>query len=236
MRVFVAGATGAIGRHLVPRLVAAGHEVVGMTRKESNRAMLEQLGASPVVADALDPDQAADAVGRARPEVIVHRLTAIGDVDLCHLDRSFAVTNCLRTDPTDHLLSAGHAVAVRRFVAQGLGATPRTRTRAGRSRARRTRSTRRRRARCARRRQRSVTWRRRSSRPSGRRGSCCATALSMVQAHRWRRARSSSSWSADASTRWSATWRGVVLHSRRGRGGGDRGSDRARQGRPLQRR
>ena len=120
MRVFVAGATGAIGRQLVPRLVAAGHEVVGMTRKESNRAMLEQLGATPVVADALDPDQVADAVGRARPEVIVHQLTAIGAVDLRHLDRSFAVTNRLRTEGTDHLLSAGQAVGVRRFVAQGV--------------------------------------------------------------------------------------------------------------------
>ena len=121
MRVFVAGATGAIGRQLVPRLVAAGHEVVGMTRKESNRAMLEQLGATPVVADALDPDQVADAVGRVRPEVIVHQLTAIGAVDLRHLDRSFALTNRLRTEGTDHLLSAGHAVGVRRFVAQGVG-------------------------------------------------------------------------------------------------------------------
>jgi nucleoside-diphosphate-sugar epimerase len=121
MRVFVAGATGAIGRQLVPRLVAAGHEVVGMTRKESNRTMLEQLGASPVVADALDPGQVADAVGRARPEVIVHQLTAIGAVDLRHLDRSFALTNRLRTEGTDHLLSAGHAVGVRRFVAQGVG-------------------------------------------------------------------------------------------------------------------
>ena len=121
MRVFVAGATGAIGRQLVPRLVAAGHEVVGMTRKESNRAMLEQLGATAVVADALDPDQVADAVGRARPDVIVHQLTAIGAVDLRHLDRSFALTNRLRTEGTDYLLSAGHAVGVRRFVAQGVG-------------------------------------------------------------------------------------------------------------------
>ena len=76
MRVFVAGATGAIGKQLVPRLVAAGHGVVGMTRKVSNRALLEELGATPVVADALDADQVADAVGRADPEVIVHELTA----------------------------------------------------------------------------------------------------------------------------------------------------------------
>jgi nucleoside-diphosphate-sugar epimerase len=118
MRVFVAGATGAIGRQLVPRLVAAGHEVHGMTRSESKLEMLYKLGAVPVVADALDPEQVADAVGRARPEVIVHQLTSIGALDMRHFDRDFAITNRLRTDGTDHLLSAGQAVGVRRFVAQ----------------------------------------------------------------------------------------------------------------------
>jgi nucleoside-diphosphate-sugar epimerase len=121
MRVFVAGATGAIGKQLVPRLVEAGHEVHGMTRSESKRAMLQELGALPVVADALDSDQVAEAVGRARPEVIVHQLTAIGAVDMRHFDRDFALTNRLRTEGTDHLLSAGQAVGVRRFVAQGVG-------------------------------------------------------------------------------------------------------------------
>jgi nucleoside-diphosphate-sugar epimerase len=120
MRVLVAGATGAIGRQLVPRLVAAGHKVQGMTRYESKRAMLEALGAVPVVADALAPEQVAEAVGGARPEVIVHQLTAIGALDLRHFDRDFAPTNRLRTEGTDHLLSAGQAVGVRRFVAQGV--------------------------------------------------------------------------------------------------------------------
>src|SRR5437868_15467795 len=119
MRLFVAGATGAIGKQLVPRLVASGHEVVGMTRSESKQAMLRQLGAVPVVADALDPDQVAEAVARAKPEVIVHELTAIGPLDMRHFDRDFALTNRLRTEGTDHLLSAGQAVGVRRFVAQG---------------------------------------------------------------------------------------------------------------------
>lgn len=118
MRVFIAGATGAIGKQLVPRLVAAGHEVVGMTSNEANRGLVTDLGATPVVADALDPDQVAEAVGRADPEAIVHQLTSIGAVDLRHLDRSFAVTNRLRTEGTDHLLSAGKAVGVKRFVAQ----------------------------------------------------------------------------------------------------------------------
>src|SRR5436309_15585583 len=120
MKVFVAGASGAIGKQLVPRLVQAGHEVTGMTRSESKRAMLAELGADPVVADALDPEQVADAVARARPEVIVHELTAIGALDMRHFDRAFALTNRLRTEGTDHLLSAGQAVGVRRFVAQGI--------------------------------------------------------------------------------------------------------------------
>jgi nucleoside-diphosphate-sugar epimerase len=128
MRVFVAGATGAIGKQLVPRLVAAGHEVHGMTRSESKRAMLHELGAVPVVADALDPDQVADAVARAKPDVIVHQLTAIGAVDMRHFERSFAETSRLRTEGTDYLLSAGQAVGVRRFVAQSNGAFAYART------------------------------------------------------------------------------------------------------------
>jgi nucleoside-diphosphate-sugar epimerase len=129
MRVFVAGATGAIGRQLVPRLVEAGHEVRGMTRSESKQAMLYELGAVPVVADALDPDQVAEAVGRARPDVIVHQLTAIpARLDLRHFDHDFALTSRLRTEGTDHLLSAGQAVGVRRFVAQSNGAFPYART------------------------------------------------------------------------------------------------------------
>lgn len=122
MRVFVAGSTGAIGKQLVPRLVSAGHEVHGMTRSESKRALLYELGAVPVVADALDPDQVAEAVAEARPEVIVHQLTAIGAVDTRHMERDFAQTNRLRTEGTDNLLSAGQAVGVRRFVAQGVAA------------------------------------------------------------------------------------------------------------------
>src|ERR671929_882391 len=109
LRVFVAGATGAIGKQLVPRLVAAGHEVHGMTRSESKQAMLYQMGAVPVVADALDPDQVAQAVAKARPDVIVHELTAIGPIDTRHFDRDFALTNRLRTAGTDYLLSAGQA-------------------------------------------------------------------------------------------------------------------------------
>ena len=89
-----------------------------MTRSESKQATLHELGAVPVVADALDPAQVVEAVGRARPDVIVHQLTAIGAVDTRHMERDFAQTNRLRIEGTDHLLSAGLAVGVRRFVAQ----------------------------------------------------------------------------------------------------------------------
>jgi nucleoside-diphosphate-sugar epimerase len=126
MRVFVAGATGAIGRHLVPRLVAAGHEVHGMTRSKSKQAMLDELGAVPVVADALDPDQVAEAVGRAKRDVIVHQLTALAGQNMRDLKRRLAMTNRLRTEGTDYLLSVGRAVGVRRFVAQSFAMYART--------------------------------------------------------------------------------------------------------------
>lgn len=120
MRVFVAGASGAIGKQLVPRLVAAGHAVHGMTRRGSNEAILRELGAVPVVADALDADQVAAAVRSAAPDVVVDELTAIGTLDTRHFDRDFALTNRLRTAGTDHLLCAAQAAGVRRFVAQGV--------------------------------------------------------------------------------------------------------------------
>jgi nucleoside-diphosphate-sugar epimerase len=126
MRVFVAGATGAIGKQLVPRLVEAGHEVHGMTRSVSKQAMLHELGAVPVVADALDPDQVAAAVARARPDVIVHQLTALAGVEIRHPERGVAMTNRVRIEGTDHLLSAGQVVGVRRFVAQSIGLYVRT--------------------------------------------------------------------------------------------------------------
>ena len=128
MRIFVAGATGAIGRQLVPRLVGAGHDVVGMTRNESKRADLWDLGAEPVVADALNADQVGAAVAAAEPDVIVHELTAISTLDMRHFDRDFALTNRLRTEGTDHLLSAGRAVGVERFVAQSYASWPYART------------------------------------------------------------------------------------------------------------
>jgi nucleoside-diphosphate-sugar epimerase len=125
MRILVAGATGALGKQLVPRLVAAGHEVAGMTRNESKRGLLYELGATPVVADALEPEQVAAAVAEAQPEVIMHQLTALaGSLDMRHFDRDFALTNRLRTEGTDHLLAAGRAIGTRRFVAQSYAGWP----------------------------------------------------------------------------------------------------------------
>jgi nucleoside-diphosphate-sugar epimerase len=128
MKIFVAGASGALGAQLVPQLVAAGHQVVGMTRTASNQDRLRALGAQPVVADALDPEAVASVVGAAEPEVIVHQLTALSGKmsirDARHPERSSMakMTNRLRTEGTDHLLAAGRAVGARRFVAQSFGA------------------------------------------------------------------------------------------------------------------
>jgi nucleoside-diphosphate-sugar epimerase len=129
MKVFVAGATGALGQQLVPQLVVAGHQVVGMTSKPAKQDLLRSLGARPAVADALDPDAVARVVAQAEPEVIVHQLTALsGSLDLRHFERDFALTNRLRTEGTDHLLAAGRAVEVRRFVAQSYAGWPFART------------------------------------------------------------------------------------------------------------
>jgi nucleoside-diphosphate-sugar epimerase len=128
MKVFVAGATGALGRALVPQLVARGHEVVGMTRSASKQDLVRSLGARPVVTDALDPDAVAQAVAAAEPEVIVHELTALSGKmsarDMRHPERAAmaTMTNRLRTEATDYLLAAGRAVGARRFVAQSFAA------------------------------------------------------------------------------------------------------------------
>jgi nucleoside-diphosphate-sugar epimerase len=129
MKVLIAGATGALGKQLVPQLVAKGHEVVGMTRSESKTELVRSLGARPTVADALDAEAVARAVAEAEPEVIVHQLTALsGAIDMRKIDRSFEQTNRLRTEGTDHLLAAGRAIGARRFVAQSFAGWPFART------------------------------------------------------------------------------------------------------------
>jgi nucleoside-diphosphate-sugar epimerase len=119
MRVFVAGAAGAIGRRLVPKLVAAGHHVTATTRSESKFDLLWNLGAEPVVLDGLDAAAVGEAVAHAEPDAIVHQMTALAATSsLRRFDATFAVTNQLRTVGTDNLLAAAQAAGVRRFVAQ----------------------------------------------------------------------------------------------------------------------
>jgi nucleoside-diphosphate-sugar epimerase len=129
MKVFVAGATGALGKQLIPHLVAAGHDVTGMTRSQAKADLVRTLGARPVVADALDAAAVGAAVGEARPDAIIHQLTALaGSLDMRNPDKSFALTNRLRTEGTDHLLAAGRTVGVRRFIAQSYAGWPYART------------------------------------------------------------------------------------------------------------
>jgi nucleoside-diphosphate-sugar epimerase len=120
MRVFVAGATGVVGRQLVPQLVARGHHVTATTTNPRKLGMLEQLGADAVVMDGLDGVSVGEAVAAARPDAIVHQMTAIaGKPNIRHMDRWFATTNRLRTEGTDHLLVAAEATGVPHVVAQG---------------------------------------------------------------------------------------------------------------------
>ena len=125
MRVLVAGATGAVGSRLVPELVALGHHVVGTSRTPENAAGLRSLGATPAVLDVLDPTAVSDLVSRTEPEAIVHEATALsGMTDVKHFDRSFEMTNRLRTAGTDALLAAAREAGVRRFVAQSFAGWP----------------------------------------------------------------------------------------------------------------
>lgn len=122
MKVFVAGATGAMGKRLVPALVAAGHEVTAMTRSPGKTAALAAAGATPAVADGLDRASVLRAVEQAAPDVIIHQLTGLtGMKSLKRFDAEFAATNRLRTEGTDNLLAAARAAGVRRIVAQSYG-------------------------------------------------------------------------------------------------------------------
>jgi 2-alkyl-3-oxoalkanoate reductase len=126
MRVFVTGATGALGRYLVPGLVVAGHEVTATTRTPGKAAQLREAGAEPVVVDGLDREAVIAAVRAATPEVIVHEMTALADLRSLHrVDQVFAATNELRTRGTDNLLAAAARAGTRRVIVQSYaGAAP----------------------------------------------------------------------------------------------------------------
>jgi nucleoside-diphosphate-sugar epimerase len=119
MRVFVAGASGAIGSRLVPQLVDRGHEVTGSFRSPANAERVRALGAKPIPLDLLDARAVRKAVLETEPDAIVHQATALADVRFSrHFDRTFAQTNRLRTEGTDALLAAAREAGVQRFVAQ----------------------------------------------------------------------------------------------------------------------
>ena len=125
LRIFLAGASGTLGRRLVPQLVARGHQVVGTTRSPERAAVLEELGAEPVIVDPLDARAVRDAVVAARPDVVVHQLTALAGMGMSrNFDRTFAATNRLRTEGTDHLIAAARAAGARRLVWQSYAGWP----------------------------------------------------------------------------------------------------------------
>jgi nucleoside-diphosphate-sugar epimerase len=129
MRIFVAGASGAVGRRLVPMLVERGHDVAGTTRNQAKADLVETLGAQPVVLDALDQEQVMAGVMEFKPDAIIHQLTAIGGApDLRRFDHYFAATNRLRTEGTDNLVAAARAAGTRRIVAQSYAGWPAERT------------------------------------------------------------------------------------------------------------
>ena len=119
MRVFVVGASGAIGTRLVPQLIDRGHEVIGTFRSRGNAERLRALGAQPIALDLLDAGAVRAAVLEAEPDAIVHQATALADMRFSrNFDRGFAPTNRLRTEGTDALLAAARDAGVRRLVAQ----------------------------------------------------------------------------------------------------------------------
>ena len=129
MRIFIAGATGALGRRLVPLLVERGHHVTGTTRSAAGTDRLRAAGADPVVVDALDRDAVIAAVTAAAPDVVMHQLTALsGPADLRRFDRYFAETNRLRSAGTDHLLAGAQAAGAKRIVVQSYTGWPNARS------------------------------------------------------------------------------------------------------------
>jgi 2-alkyl-3-oxoalkanoate reductase len=119
MRVFVAGGTGVIGQYLVPGLISAGHEVTASTRSALKANQIKGQGATPVIVDGLDREAVLEAVTAAQPEVIIHQMTALTSMrSLRNFDKTFAVTNELRSNGTDYLLEAAQQAGTRRFIAQ----------------------------------------------------------------------------------------------------------------------
>ncbi|MEJ2359342.1 MAG: NAD-dependent epimerase/dehydratase family protein [Deinococcales bacterium] len=119
MRIFIAGASGVIGSRLVPLLVAAGHEVAGMTRSHAKAQTLRALGATPIVCDVYDAPTLKEAVARFRPDTVVHQLTDLPD-DAALIPARSGANNRMRRDGTANLLTAARAAGARRLLAQSV--------------------------------------------------------------------------------------------------------------------
>ena len=129
MHVYIAGGTGAIGQRLVPQLVARGHRVTSTTRDARKIELIEGMGAEAVVVDALDSAAVGESVAKAEPDAVVHQLSALsGKLDVKHFDRSFAMTNRLRTEGLDHLIAAAQASGVPHVVTQSYTGWPNIRS------------------------------------------------------------------------------------------------------------
>ena len=121
MRVFLAGATGAIGRRMLPLLLRAGHQVTGTTRSAEKARELERAGAVPAVVDVFDAQAIAAAVVAARPDAIIHQLTDLPhEFDQARVAASYASNARIRTEGTRNLVAAAHAASARRIVAQSI--------------------------------------------------------------------------------------------------------------------
>jgi nucleoside-diphosphate-sugar epimerase len=133
MKVFLAGASGVIGRRLTPLLLGAGHQVAGMTRSAANARALEAAGIAAVVVDVFDADALKVAVMRAAPEIVIHQLTDLPHVfDEAQLAASYPRNARIRTEGTHNLIAAAKAASARRFIVQSIafgyaaGAEPHT--------------------------------------------------------------------------------------------------------------
>jgi nucleoside-diphosphate-sugar epimerase len=129
MKIFIAGATGAVGRPLVSACIEAGHSVIGLTRTQTKAELIREMGAEPAIADGLDTDAVAEVLSSTRPDAVIHEMTNLaGATDLRNFDRTFAGSNQLRTRGTDILLAAARASGVKRFIAQSYCGWPYART------------------------------------------------------------------------------------------------------------
>ncbi|MBA2937336.1 NAD(P)-dependent oxidoreductase [Paenibacillus sp. CGMCC 1.16610] len=113
MKIFAAGATGAVGRILLPKLIHAGHEVIGITQSESKKAIIENMGAKALIADVFDRESIRSALDESQPEVVIHQLTSLSN-------RNFSDNTRIRKEGTQNLVDAAISVGIKRIIAQSI--------------------------------------------------------------------------------------------------------------------